>query len=64
MRRPRGFGPCPIPYAEMRAFEQLAGMRFTPWELEALEAVDAVWLLEHAKRKPTKPEPEAPSDRR
>lgn len=48
----------------MRAFEQLAGMRFTPWELEALEAVDAVWLLEHAKRKPTKPEPEAPSDRR
>lgn len=39
-RRPRGFGLCPIPFSEMKAWAELTGRNPSPLETYALTAID------------------------
>lgn len=45
-----GFGPAAITWADIGAFSQLSGMRFAPWEIEAIELLDDAWLASQAKK--------------
>lgn len=46
-RRSTGLnGPNLITYTEMQAFQELAGIRLTPWEVEMIEALDKCHLSE------------------
>jgi hypothetical protein len=47
-RRGRGFGPMPITYADLDAFQRNEGIVLTPWQLHTLEHLDAIWMSEHA----------------
>jgi hypothetical protein len=47
--RPAGMGKSAIPPSELIAWQQLHGVRLTPWEAETLMAMDrAVLALSHA----------------
>jgi hypothetical protein len=43
-RRGGGFGPAPIDEARLCGWQQLHGVRLTPWEIEAVSLVDTAWL--------------------
>jgi hypothetical protein len=43
-------GPGPIQPENILAYQQLHGVRFTPWELDVIDAFDAVALAALAKR--------------
>jgi hypothetical protein len=43
-------GPGPIQPENILAYQQLHGVRFTSWELDVIEAFDAVALEEIMKR--------------
>lgn len=48
-RRPQtGFGPAAITYQDIAAFERATRVRFTSWEIETIEELDAAWLLQRA----------------
>jgi hypothetical protein len=37
----------PISYSDMDAFQRLHGVKLAPWQVEAIELVDALWLAQH-----------------
>lgn len=39
-RGSNGWGPNPISWADLVAWQQLAGVQLTPWEAETLRALD------------------------
>lgn len=43
-RKGGGAGPEPITWAEIEAFDRLGGAGLRPWEIEAIESLDDVWL--------------------
>lgn len=44
-RRQNGFtGPAPITSLEMRAWAELRGIHLATWEVEALDALEALYL--------------------
>lgn len=45
--RPVGMGPNAIPPSEMLAWQQLHGVRLSPWEAETLLAMDRAALAAH-----------------
>jgi hypothetical protein len=47
LRRRKGGGangPEPISWGDLDAFCRFGGLRLVPWEVEAIEALDDVWL--------------------
>lgn len=38
--RPAGMGVSAIPFGELEAWQRLHGVRFTPWEVETIVAMD------------------------
>ena len=42
--RPVGMAPGPVPPSEIVAWQQLMGLRLTPWEVETLMAMDRAAL--------------------
>lgn len=42
-RGSNGFAPNTISYTEIAAFAELEGIEFTPWEVDALRRLDALW---------------------
>lgn len=42
--RPAGMGPGAVPMAELQAWQQLHGVRLTPWEVGTLLAMDRAAL--------------------
>lgn len=55
-------GPCPITYEGIVAFERLCGVRFTPWEVETIEELDAVWLVDQVEKQKVNKSPESPPE--
>lgn len=47
-----GFGPAPITYSEIAAWAQLTGETPLPWEVKAIKALDAEFLLSASTDKP------------
>lgn len=47
-RRQYGMGPLSISYADMDAFQRLYGITLHPWQVEAIEAVDRLWMQQQA----------------
>lgn len=45
-RRGGGFGPSPITWSDLAAFQALTGFRFTPWEVEMIETLDTLQLAD------------------
>lgn len=45
-RGSNGWGPNPIGWAELAAWQQLAGVQLTPWEAETLRTLDRVRLAQ------------------
>jgi hypothetical protein len=43
-RAGNGFGPLPIDEARLLHWQQLHGVRLSPWEIETIFLVDSVWL--------------------
>jgi hypothetical protein len=39
-----GFGPSPIGWLEIEAYQRLAGIRLSPWEIEMIEMLDRLYL--------------------
>lgn len=35
-----GYGPTPISWADLDAFDRLSGLRLLPWEIEIIELLD------------------------
>lgn len=46
-RRQCGMGPQPISYVDMDAFQRLHGITLAPWQVEAIELADGLWLAQH-----------------
>lgn len=44
-----GMGLNPISLGDIDAFVRLTGSRLAPWEVEAIERLDEVWLAANAK---------------
>lgn len=42
--RPAGFGPSPICFAEIDAWQRLKRWPLEPWEVEAIRKLDDLWL--------------------
>jgi hypothetical protein len=42
-------GPGPIGYTEIAAWAGLRGLRLTPWEVEALTALDHAWMAQQVR---------------
>jgi hypothetical protein len=40
-------GPQPIGYADIAAFAALSGITIAPWQLQAIEHLDGLWLGVH-----------------
>lgn len=54
MRRRKGgsgFGVSPIEWPDIDAFVRQSGVRFAPWEVEIIEALDDLYLAQAAKEK-------------
>lgn len=47
-RRAGGFGPAPLQWSEIRAFQDVTGIRLAPWQIEAIEVLDRLFLVEHS----------------
>lgn len=47
--RPVGMGPGAIPPSELLAWQQLMGVRLSPWEADTLLAMDRAALAAHVK---------------
>lgn len=47
-RRQCGMSVQAISYADMDAFQRLYDVTFHPWQVEAIERLDALWLVQHA----------------
>lgn len=41
---------APIVFSEVLAYSELTGRRFTPLEVDAISALDALWHKERAKK--------------
>ncbi|WP_158673475.1 hypothetical protein [Bosea sp. FBZP-16] len=39
-----GWGPAPLSWQDIDAFCRLSGLRFAPWEIETIEALDRLAL--------------------
>lgn len=48
-----GFGPLPISFRDIEAWQGLMGQRLDPWELRAILAIDAEYIASASKTKPT-----------
>lgn len=46
-RRQVGMGPSAIGYADIAAFAALSGITIAPWQLQAIEHLDGLWLAIH-----------------
>ncbi len=44
--RPRGWGPGPITFAEVLAWQHLRNLKLETWELDALRQMDSAYLEE------------------
>lgn len=40
-----GFGPSPLSWSDIDAYNRLTGAQFAPWEVQILTAVDDTWLV-------------------
>ncbi len=56
-RGSNGFGGNPISFADIAAWVSLTGVIVRPQEIEAILAIDRVWLAHQAKNAPKPPEP-------
>ena len=52
-RQSGGFGPNPISHLDMQAWASLKRLTLEPFEVDALRAIDAVYLAASNKKKPT-----------
>lgn len=43
-RTGNGFGPNPIAYQEIEAWQRLNGIELEPWEIQALKRIDLEWM--------------------
>lgn len=41
-----GYGPAPISWSDIAAFQRVAGVRLAPWEVEIIEMIDAIFLAQ------------------
>lgn len=48
-RGSNGFGANPIDEARLCYWQQLHGIRLTPWEIDAISSLDGVWLAAQAQ---------------
>jgi hypothetical protein len=44
-----GFGPSPIEWSDIDAFVRNSGLRFAPWEVEMIEALDDLLMAQMTK---------------
>lgn len=45
-QRPRSMGAEPITHTQIAAFQQLEGVSLRPWQVQAIEQLDAFWRAE------------------
>lgn len=46
-QRPLSMGIDPITHADIDAFQRLEGVRLRPWQVQAIEQIDAFWRAIH-----------------
>lgn len=44
-----GYGPAPISYRDLQAFQEVEGVRLEPWEVRAIRRADVAYLEQRAK---------------
>jgi hypothetical protein len=42
---PGGFGPAPLSYSELRAWQDTMGIQLTPWEAQTLRRLSTTWIV-------------------
>ena len=45
-----GFGFARITFADLKAWQEVRGVRLTPWEIDQIRKADDLWLSEYAPR--------------
>lgn len=48
-RASNGYGPSALSYRDLRAFQEVEGVRFSPWEILAIRKADSAYLEQRAK---------------
>jgi len=43
-------GPMPVSFLEMDAYQRVTGDTLRPWQIEAIERIDGIWLEEASKK--------------
>lgn len=46
-----GFGPAPLSFGEMDAWQRVTGNRLEPWHVDTLLAIDAAFLAAQPKKR-------------
>lgn len=57
-RGSNGFGPSPLSWPDLDAFNRMSRINLAPWEVEIIEALDRVYLThvaEASKDRPSTP---------
>lgn len=44
-----GFGPSPIGWADLQGWQAVYGARLSPWEVERIFEIDALWMKSTAE---------------
>lgn len=50
-RRQVGFAMSPIMWSEIRAFNELSGLKLNPWEVSIILQLDDLFMTERSKKK-------------
>lgn len=53
-RTGNGFGPNALSHAEVRAWEQRSGVRLAPFEADAIDTLEQIYLSYHAEQNANK----------
>lgn len=53
-RGSNGFGPSQITFSEIDAYQRVIGIRFAPWQLDAIRRADAAYLNHYAEQRRAK----------
>lgn len=49
-----GFGPAQITFADIDAYQRVTGVRFQPWQLDAIRRADGAYLKHYADQRRAK----------
>lgn len=56
-----GFGPAPLSWADLQGWQAVYGARLSPWEIDRIFEIDALWVTTVAESQANQNPPTPPT---